>query len=248
MKLTLLQAINFYADHTDSFRVSTIDDSVESQQAASIAEKVFHDLNNDVFGNMSLETLIQLEALADSTKPNYLRLPDEAADIRHDVIMYDISDDPSEIESREVEYITPLAFLDRQGLIKSSSTNQIITDFSGYRYRIENDTAPKLYTSFDDEHLVFDSFDSSVDSTLQSSKSGIITQLQRTFTQSDTYIIDFPEWFHTTYLNVFMSECSAALREEPLPTIARLARLGVIRARKKNRVGQRITAKDYGRH
>ena len=247
MKYTLLEIINTYMDYTDGFRTSTIDDSIESQQAASIAEKVFHDLNNDVFGNMSLETLIQLEALADSTKPNYLRLPDEAADIRHDVVMYDISNDPSEIESKEVEYITPLEFLDRQGLIKSSSTNQIITDFSGYRYRIENDTAPKLYTSFDDEHLVFDSFDSSVDSTLQSSKSGIITQLQRTFTRSDTYIIDFPEWFHTTYLNAFMSECSAALREDPLPLIARKARLGIIKARNKNRIGERTRRISYGR-
>ena len=248
MKLTLLQVINYYMDHTDGFRISTIDDGIESQQVASIAEKVFYDLNNDVFGNMQLENLLQLEALADSTKPNYLKLPDNASDIRHDAVMYDVSDDAAEIEMKEIEYITPLEFLDHVGLIKSSTTNQIVTDFSGYRMLITNDTAPRYYTSFDDSYLVFDSFDSSVDSTLQSSKSGIISQLQRSFTQSDTYVIDFPEWFHTTYLNQVMSEASNALREEPLPSIARLARLGIIRARKKNRVGQRITAKNYGRH
>ena len=248
MKYTLLQVINTYMDYTDGFRTSTIDDSIESQQVASIAEKVFHDLNNDVFGNASLETLLQLDALADSTKPNYLQLPDEAADIKHDTIMYDISDDADEIESVEIIYITPLEFLAKQGTMKSASDNQIVEDFSGYRFRIKNDTAPQYYTSFDDEYLIFDSFDSSVDSTLQSSKSGIITQLQKTFTQSDTYIIDFPEWFHTTYVNAVMAEASAALREEPLPSIARLARKGVIKARKKNRIGQDSKTISYGRH
>lgn len=248
MKLTLLQVINYYMDHTDGFRISTIDDAIESQQVASIAEKVFHDLNNDVFGNSQLESLIQLEALADSTKPNYLKLPDNASDIKNDAVMYDISDDALEIEMKEIEYITPLEFLDLIGTRKVKTTNQVVTDFNGYRMTIDNNAPPRVYTSFDDSHLVFDSFDSAIDSTLQSSKSGVITQLQRSFTQSDTYVIDFPEWFHTTYLNAVMSEASAALREEPLPSIARMARIGIIRARKKNRIGERATIINYGRH
>ena len=248
MKLTLLQVINFYMDHVDGFRISTIDDGIESQQVASIAEKVFYDLNNDIFGNSHLESLVQLESLADSTKPNYLRLPDEASSIKHDTVMYDISSDAANIEMKEIDYIAPLDFLDLIGKKKASTSNQIVTDFGGYRMTIDNDTAPQYYTSFNDEHLVFDSFNSSVDSTLQSSKSGVITQLQRSFTQSDTYVIDFPEWFHTTYLNQVMAEASAALREEPLPTIARMARLGIIKARKKNRMGEREHTIDYGRH
>ena len=235
-------------DHTDGFRISTIDDGIESQQVASIAEKVFYDLNNDIFGSNHLESLVQLEALADSTKPNYLRLPDEASSIKHDAVMYDISSDVANIEMKEIEYLTPLDFLELIGKKKASTTNQIVTDFGGYRMTIDNDAAPQYYTSFNDEHLVFDSFDSTVDSTLQSSKSGVITQLQRSFTQSDTYVIDFPEWFHTTYLNQVMAEASAALREEPLPSIARMARIGIIRARKKNRVGEREHTIDYGRH
>ena len=45
-----------------------------------------------------------------------------------------------------------------------------------------------------------------------------------------------------------MAEASAALREEPLPTIARMARIGIIKARKKNRIGERATIINYGRH
>jgi hypothetical protein len=248
MKLTLLQVINYYNDHTDGFRISTIDDTIESQQIASIAEKVFYDLNNDVFGNNHLESLIQLEALADNTRPNYLKLPDDALDIKNDTVLYNISTDITEIDMQEITYLTPLEFLNKIGSKKVKSTNQIVTDFNGYRMTIDNNKAPQFYTSFDDEHLVFDSFNSTVESTLQQSKNGIITQLQRSFVKSDGYVIDFPEWFHMTYLNQVMAEASAALREEPLPTIARMARMGILRARKKNRIGQRETTKDYGRH
>jgi len=248
MKLTLLQVINYYNDHTDGFRISTIDDTIESQQIASIAEKVFHDLNNDVFGNSHLESLIQLEALADSDRPNYLKLPDEALDIRNDAVLYNISKDNTEIDMQEITYLTPLEFLNKIGSKKVKATNQVVTDFNGYKMTIDNNAAPQFYTSFDDSYLVFDSYNSLVDTTLQQSKSGVITQLQRSFVRSDTHVIDFPEWFHTTYLNQVMAEASAALREEPLPSIARMARIGILRARKKNRIGQRSITKDYGRH
>ena len=247
MKLTLLQVINYYFDFTDGFRTSDIDDTVESQQVASIAEKVFHDLNNDVFGNTSRESIVQLEALADSEKPNYLRIPDTAFDIKHDAVMYNISDSLDDIKMKEMIYQPPLAFLDRISHVPTKTTTLEVQDFSGYRMRIVTNKTPEYYTSFDDEHLVFDSYKSTVDNTLQKSKSGIITQQQRTFTPSSTYVIDFPEWFHPTYLNAVMSEASAALREEALPTVARMARTGIIKARKKARVGQRETNKNYGR-
>jgi len=247
MKLTLLQVINYYMDHTDGFRSSTIDDNIEAQQVASIAEKVFYDLDNDVFGNGKLESLVQLEALADNTKPNYLKLPDEALDIRNDAVFYNTTSDIAEILMNEVDYLSPIEFLRFIGNKKVKTTNQVVTDFGGYKMTIDNNKSPEYFTSFDDSHLVFDSYDSAVDSTLQQSKSGVITQLQRSFVPSDTYIIDFPEWFHTTYLNQVMSEASMALREEPLPTIARMARMGIIKAKKKTRIGERRPIKDYGR-
>ena len=50
-KLTLLSIVNTYMDMTDGFRVSTIDDTIDSQQVAAIAEKVFHDIVSDVFNS-----------------------------------------------------------------------------------------------------------------------------------------------------------------------------------------------------
>jgi len=248
MKLTVLQIINKYLTYTDGFSVSTIDDTIESQQVASIAEKVFYDLHDDVFSNEMQQELVQLESLADNTKPNYMRLPDGAGRIKESVIMYDISNDVTEIKMGEIEYLPPLDFLERLGNIKSKTTNQLVTDFSGYVMRITNNKAPEYYTSFDDEHIVFDSFDSSVDSVLQSSKSGILTSKQVTFVINDTHVILFPEWFHSTYQNAVIAEASEALRLEPIPSVARRARLGILRARKKQRIGTDNKSKrNYGR-
>ena len=251
-KLTLLSVVNSYMDSTDGFRVSSIDDTIESQQVSSIAEKVFNDLVNDVFDNGLSENLIQLESLADSSKPNYLRLPDTAMRISNSKVMYNITDgeaSSSTLNFREVGYMKPNDFLDWVGSRSTNESNtQTVIDFSGYQMVIKNNKAPEYFTDFDDEHLVFDSFDSDVDSVLQSSKSGILTSVQRSFTQADTYVIDFPEWFHPTYLNALIAEASEVLREEPIFSIARKARMGILKARKKERIGGAATGnRSYGR-
>ena len=248
-KLTLLSVVNSYMDSTDGFRVSSIDDTIESQQVSSIAEKVFNDLVNDVFDNGLTENLVQLESLADSDRPNYLRLPDTAMRINDSKVMYNVTSGEagsSTLNYTEIEYMRPDDFLDYIGRKSTNETNtQIVIDFSGYQMVIKNNKAPEYYTDFDDEHLVFDSFDSDVDSVLQASKSGILTSVQRTFTQTDTYVIDFPEWFHPTYLNALIAEASEVLREEPIFSIARKARMGILKARKKERIGGAATGKRY---
>jgi len=253
-KLTLLSVVNSYMDASDGFRVSTIDDTIEAQQVTSIAEKVFNELVNDVFSSDLTQELIQLESLSDSTKPNYLKLPDTAMRIKDSKVMYNVHSGESgttTLNMVPIEYMRPQEFLDYVG---SRSTNtpdtEIITDFSGYKMVIKCQSPPRYYTDFDDEHLVFDAYDSDVDSTLQSSKSGIVTSMQRSFTPSDTYVIDFPEWFHPTYLNAVIAECSIVLREEPIFSIDRKARVGIIRARKKEQIGSEgieTRKRNYGR-
>ena len=253
-KLTLLAVVNHYMDATDGFRVASIDDTIESQQLASIAEKVFNDLVNDVFSSGLTENLVQLESLADSTKPNYLRLPDTAMRINQSKVMYNIATGETgatTLNYKEIEYMKPEHFLDYVGSRSTNTNNtQIVEDFSGYKMVIHNSKAPQYFTDFDDKHLVFDSFDSDVDSVLQSSKSGILTSEQMSFVQSDTYIIAFPEWFHPTYLNAVISEASEMLREEPIFSVARKARIGILKARKKQRIGHdglENRRRNYGR-
>jgi hypothetical protein len=236
MNLTLLDTINYCLDYMDGFRVSTIDDTIEAQQIASIAEKVFHDLNEDVFNDEKLSNLVQLESLADSTKPNYLKLPDSVSRISESKVMYDISTN-SDIRMQEIDYMPPEDFMEYIGSRGSDATTTTVTDFSGYKMVINNDKMPKYYTDFDDTYLVFDSWDSVEESTLQGSKSGIITKVRRTWTTSDSYEIDLPDWFHSTYLNAVIAEATMVLKEEPNMLAMKKARSGIIKGRKKQRIG-----------
>lgn len=247
MNLTLLDTINYCLDYMDGFRVSTIDDTIESQQIASIAEKVFYDLVEDVFNDEKMSDLIQLESLADSTKPNYLKLPERANRIYESSVMYNTATDGS-IEMTEIDYMPPKDFLSYIGKRELDATSQLVTDFSGYVMVILNDQMPKYYTDFDDEYLVFDSYNSGVESTLQGTKSGVLTKVRRTWTTDESYEIDLPDWFHPTYLNTVISEVSMTLKEEPNPLAARKARSGLIKARKKQRIGTpNKYRRNYGR-
>lgn len=240
-KLTLLEIVNDYLALTDGYEVSDIDDTVESQQVARVAQIVYLDLRNDVFDTTLTKDIIQLEALADSTKPNYLRLPDSVIGVEDSKVYYNKTTGVSgstTLKMSEIKYKTPQDFLEFVGGRSTEATNvTTVSDFSGYQMVIQTKKAPDYYTSFDDEYLVFDSYDSDVDSTLQSSKSGVLASLQGTFTKSSTYEIDFPEWFQSGYRAAVIAAASEALREEPIPSMARKARTAIVKARQKKRIG-----------
>ena len=251
-KYTLLDIINSYMDATDGFRVSTIDDVVESQQLADIAETIFYEVTNDVFNNPQSTAIIELEALADSTKPNYLKIPSGVQNIHESKIRYNVTNGEagnSTLHWRTMQYMHPQDFLDYVGTRSTLETNsQIVTDFSGIDFVIYNKRAPRVCTSFDQEYLVFDAFDSDVDSTLQQSKSAAVVTKQRTWTGVGTDEIDLPEWFHPTYMSLVKARASEYLRGEPLVTDIQKGRAGLIKARQKMRVGnKKFQKKRYGR-
>jgi hypothetical protein len=231
----------------DGFRVSTLDDTIESQQITTIAEKVFYDHIHDVFGDEKLSNLVQLESLADSDKPNYLKMPDKASRIAESVVRYNISDDDTP-DMREVKYLPPKDFLLHVNGRALDSTSEIVTDFSGYQFIVLNDQMPTYYTDFDDEYLVFDSYDVAVEDTLQGSKSGVLTKTERQWSATESYEIDLPDWYQPTYLNAVIAEVSFVLKEEPNGLAMKRARSGMIKARKKQRVGTpNKQRRNYGR-
>lgn len=238
-------------DATDGWRVSTIDDAIESQQVAKIAEDIFYEVVNDIFSNHLSVNIIELESLADSSKPNYLKIPANVTNIHESKIRYNKYNgvSGSTVNYKEVKYLHPqdfLCYMESRSTLQSNT--QVITDFSGIDFVIKTNKHPDYCTSFDQEYLVFDSYNSSVDSTLQQSKSQAVVSLQRTFSIDDNYEIDLPEWFHPTYLALVRSRAREYLMGEPLPSDIRVGRVGLIKARNKLRIGNRkFQKKRYGR-
>jgi len=243
MKLTLLKVVQSYLNRTDGFYVNSIFETDESLQVAEIAQEVFYDMY-EMYRNSSFTLkLRKLDAVSDTSKPNYLRMPDNMQRIQESRVYYDVRDlSNSETQNyRELTYLTPVEFLDNaQKTLKTTTTNFIeITDFNGTRFPVQTNKAPQFYTSFDDEYLVFDSLNKDDDSTLQSSKSRVHSSEEPVFLLQDDYIIEIPDHLTSLYRDLVLVETYSALRQEPAPIeVQRRARTGRIRMQQdQNRIG-----------
>jgi hypothetical protein len=93
----------------------------------------------------------------------------------------------------DVRYKEPaefMAHINRRDSSLASVTT--ITDPTLVKLLIINDTAPTYYTSFNNDVLVFDSYDSGVDSTIQSAKIQCYGYREPVFTILDNFIPDLP--------------------------------------------------------
>lgn len=234
-QLTLLEVVQSYLNATDGWNVSSISDTSESEQVALIAKEVFFEVVNDIKDWKYNQKLIKLDSLADLTKPNYLSIPSSFQKIKFSEVRYNKRTEltgNNSIRYGLVDYLSPQDWLDcmNQRAV-GLNDSQLVQDFSGVSFVIKNKAPPTFCTSIDDKYLIFDSFNSDVEDTLQSSQSQIIATVEKTFTIEDQHLIDLPDDFMPDYLSLVKARASEYLRQEPLFTDARRGRMGLIRAR-----------------
>jgi len=187
MKRTLLQIVQNILSDMDSEDVNSISDSIEAEQIASVVRDVYY---NMVSTRMIPEhqELIKLVSLSNSARPTHFQVPDSVK--RIDFIRYNVSTD-SDIEFREIQYIEPLLFLT---LHQDGANIDTVYDVNGNTpLLIRNDQMPTYYTSFDDLHIVMDSYKSDTDQILAENKTQALGHKIPTFTISDNFTPDIDE-------------------------------------------------------
>lgn len=185
MKKTLLEIVKDILSDIDSDDINSVSDTVEALQVAKVVESTFYDL---IATRVIPEhnSLIKLTPLSDSDFPTHFIIEDDQAKITN--IWYDVSADGS-FEYRELLFKDPKDFL-RIVDTKSENYDSVKDKTAGTNLRILNNEQPTYYTTFDDEHIVIDSYDSSVDTTLQESKVRALGVTYPTFSISDSYTPD----------------------------------------------------------
>lgn len=192
-KYTLLDIVQKVLSSVDGDEVNSISDTVESMQIAEIVEDVFYNMvTNHVIPEH--EGLIKLEALADADYPNYLRIKDNVSLIT-DVRYNKATTESPEVQYRQISYMHPSEFLNMVMNRDSNEDNVIqVSDINNdVTLLIVNDRHPYYYTSFDDEYLVFDSYNVDIDSTLQNSKTMCLGNTIPSFSKEDTFIPDIDD-------------------------------------------------------
>ena len=168
-KQTLLEIVSDIMSDMSSDAIASVGDTTESERVLAIVKstyfKMMEEKNWPHLGNT-----IQLGALSDVATPSHMIIPETIR--RVEWVKYDsrlLAGDP--VSQQDIIERTPEEFLDLVNSRDSTAANiQVVTDPSGIALNIRNDVHPTIYTSFDDEYLVFDSFYSTLDTTLVASK------------------------------------------------------------------------------
>ena len=119
---------------------------------------------------------------------------------------------------------------------------------SGITFTIRNDQSPTYYTSFNDVDLIFDSYDSAIDDTLQQSKIQVYAYVIPIWVHEDNAYPDLPEDAFTYLLEEAKSRASFKIRQQPDQKAEQESqRQKKWLARRDRRVGQGIRFPNYGR-
>lgn len=208
MKQTVLQLTQSILSSLSSDEVNSIGDTPEAMQIANIIKTVYY----NVIARGDLEEhnqLFQLTASGDLASPvlmykpdgiskvNWIKYynPDDGAftsiaehDINTDIIDNDSS---SATAAKFYEYVTILPivqFIDMVSHFNLEDTNVISLNFQGFNFRYVNNKKPQYCTCLQDYYFIFDSYQATIDDTLESSKTMCFGQVQPVFLLEDHFI------------------------------------------------------------
>lgn len=192
MKMTLLEIVQDILNSMDSDEVNTITETIESDQVAQIVKTSYYELISRRDW-AHLKELFELDPSGTSSRPTHMRVPSRIVEVR-EVKYNKLKSGETRKKYSEVSYMEPEKFLVLSNARNNDESNiTVVEDSTGVELLIKNDVAPTYWTSFDDEYMVFDSYDSAVDTTLQSSKTQCWGIRQPQWTNSDSFTPDLPD-------------------------------------------------------
>lgn len=211
-KQTLLDIVQEILSDMNSDNVNSISDTIESMQVATIVRRTFYNLYNDrIWPHTS--RLLRINSSADSAKPTHMVLDENL--IKLEWVKYDVRTDLTKsVDYKDMRYVSPREFVDLVMQRDSTAANvTTVIDYNGTPLLIRNDTMPTYFTTFDDEHLVFDSWYQPLDSILQHSKTQAFGQSEPVFEMEDLFVPDIPAKAFPYFVNEAKATCFLKIKE-----------------------------------
>lgn len=215
-KLTVLDIVQTALIHIGSDSVNSISDTQEAQDVARIVRDAYLDIIDEGGQWGHLRVMTTLTSVSDTSKPTHLKLDDTLQYIDNETLYYDkralAADNP--LWAR-VSWLHADAFLEivlSRGSNLDASNVQEVVDVA--KFYVMNDSAPTYATSFDDEFIIFDSFNNAVDTTLQGAKSQVMAFKEPSFSISDTFIPDLPSKNFPHLVSEVKARTAASIAQE----------------------------------
>lgn len=216
MRTTLLSMVQSILSDMDSEEVNSIDDTVEAQQIASVIQDTFF---NMIAARVIPEhkQLLQITSLSDSARPTHFKYPDNVKEIEN--LFYNTA--TSGANYTEVYFVEPLEFLSRMDETNGLRVDTVAGSTPIY---VRQDRMPSYYTSFDDLHIVMDAYNSTVEATLQQSKTRAYGTVYPSFTISDSFEPDLDDTLLPYLLAEAKSTCFSLFKSGSDPKVEQSAR------------------------
>jgi uncharacterized protein with NAD-binding domain and iron-sulfur cluster len=227
--------------------VNSIDDTEESMQVAQIVRSTY----NAMMSNRNWAHTrhpIQLVPTANLAQPTHVTVPDKIKELYF--INYNIAKAGDEqVSFVPMKWKEPDEFLQLTNYYNTSEDNvTTVVDDSGVSFQIMNDTAPSFYTSFDDRTLVFNSYDSAVESNITANRMQSMAYMMPDFIVQNSAIPNLPDDAFALLVESAKSKASWKLRQVADPAAqAEAKRQTKWLARNHRRVNKGIKYPNYGR-
>lgn len=190
MRYTLLELVQDVLSSVDGEEVNSIADTTESSQVVKVIKTVYDDIQSRAEFPIQ-KTLFNLTASGSALKPVLMTKPltIEAIEwVRYNRVIVTETDPAwTEIKFMPLEDFMMMT----QGMSPSDTDVDTMSHTSNgftFTFHFRTDAGPQWYTSFDDGTLIFDSYDSVVDTTLQANKTLCYGELSNVFTESDAWV------------------------------------------------------------
>lgn len=233
MKYTLLEIVQRVLGAMDADEVSSISETPEANDVAHIVKSCYYDIVG--FNNLDDHLgVFKLEASADNLKPTLMTVPEEVS--RVDWIKYNIAGPATDFDWVPMRFVNNEEFLYMQSMMSTDETNidsmTIPINGTNFSFKYYNDRMPTCFTVFGETQVVFDGYDSTIETTLTQSRSMGYGQIIPTFTMTDGFIPDLDPRQFQLLINEVISTAFVEKKQTPNPRAENRARKNQILAQK----------------
>lgn len=213
MKLTVLDLVQNILSSLDSDEVNSISDTVESRQVAQVVKTAYFNIiaRADLPEHTGLFTL---DASLDPDQPVLMTKPENVRHIKW--IKYDTR--MEELLDPQFNYVTivPLEqYMDMTQRMNPVESNVGSFTLNGMLFYFKNDVQPCYCTILNDRYIIFDSYNSVLDTTLQTSKTMVFGSTTPVFLMEDSFVPDLDEQQFPLLLNEAKSLAFMELKQMP---------------------------------
>lgn len=270
MKYTLLDMTQDILSSMSSDEVNSISDTTESLQVATIIKQKYFDLINRV-NLPEHDQLVQLDPSLDNTSPVLMYVPDGVAELKwikyfNSNVLDSANGSDHDINTDIVpgsgvsattpppgyQYVTILpvnqfidmvnSFNPMEDDVESFTFSDTSNNYpSNYTFYYKNGRQPNYCTIISNYYIIFDSFDTTQDSTLQASKTMAFGRVIPMFKMVDNFIPDLAAEQFQLLLNEAKSLAFFELKQQPHLLAAQEANRGWSTVQKNKAVTNRPT-------